>query len=141
MILTRQPQNGKNTIGILDFEGHQLATVELAWNDNKRGKSCIPPTIIMVDGKEKRVRPPYKVKPRTSAKFKKHFIICDTTPREYVLFHPANFSYQLRGCIAPGLGHKDIDKDGLIDVYSSKPAMNILLDKFPDGFEFDIIQS
>lgn len=142
MILTRQKQKpkGKQTLGILDFEGVQLATVELAWKDNKRGESCIPPTIKMVRGKEKRVLPAYKVKPRTSKKFKKHFIIEDTTPREFVLFHPANFSRQLRGCIAPGMGHKDIDRDGLMDVYSSKPAMNILLEKFPDGFEFDIIQ-
>lgn len=128
MILTREPQNGKQTLGILDFEGYQLHTMELAWNNNKRGKSCIP------SGK-------YKVKPRTSKKFGKHFIILDTSPREFVLFHAANYSRQLRGCIAVGMGKRDLDHDGLTDIYSSKKAMNILLEKFPNGFEVEIIQS
>lgn len=127
MILTREPQNGKQTLGMLDFEGYQLHTMELAWRNNERGKSCIPP------GK-------YHAKPRTSKKYGKHFIIENTTPREYVLFHPANYSRQLRGCIAVGMGKKDIDKDGLTDIYSSKKAISILLEKFPDGFDFEIIQ-
>lgn len=140
MEIIREPQNGKQTLGTLNFEGHSLKTIELAWNNNERGKSCIPPTIVMENGKEKRVLEPYKAVPRTSDKYKKHFIVLDTEPRKYILFHPANYSRQLRGCIAPGMGHSDIDKDGLKDVYSSKKAMNILLDKFPDGFTFDIIQ-
>lgn len=140
MEILRQPQNGKQTLGQLNFEGYSLVTVELAWNDNKRGKSCIPPTIKIVNGKEVRLLPPYSVVPRTSKKFKNHFIIENTTPRECVLFHPANFSRQLRGCVAPGMRHKDIDGDGLKDVVSSKKAMRILLDKFPKGFELDIIQ-
>jgi len=141
MILTREPQNGVQTLGKLDFEGHELSTIELAWKDNKRGESCIPPTIEIVNGKEKRLRKPYKAVPRTSSKYGNHFIILETTPREYVLWHPANYSRQLRGCIAPGLKHRDIDKDGLKDVVSSKKAMNLMLDKFPAGFEFDIIQT
>jgi len=140
MILTREPQNGKQTIGTLDFEGVQLKTMELKWNDNKRGASCIPPTIEIINGKEKRVLEPYNVVPRTSSKYSHHFIILGTEPRKYVLFHPANYSRQLRGCIAPGMKHRDIDGDGLTDVVSSKKAMNILLEKFPQGFEFDIIQ-
>lgn len=127
MKLTREPQDGKQTLGKLDFEGYELVTIELAWNDNKRGESCIPP------GK-------YKAIPRTSKKFGNHFIILDTSPREYVLFHPANYSRELRGCIAPGMSHKDIDKDGLKDVTESKKAMTILLEKFPKGFELEIVQ-
>lgn len=128
MELIRQPQTtDKQTIGLLYFEGYILHTIELGWNDNKIGKSCIPL------GK-------YKAVPRKSKKFGNHFIVLDTTPREYILFHAANYSRQLRGCIAVGLGHRDIDKDGLIDVVSSKSAMNILLEKFPDGFDFEIKQ-
>lgn len=127
MLLTREPQNGKQTIGTLDFEGYQLKTIELAWNDNKRGASCIP------TGK-------YKVVPRTSTKYGNHFIVLDTEPRKYILFHPANYSRQLRGCIAPGMKHRDIDKDGLMDVVSSRDAMNLLLEKFPQGFDLEIIQ-
>ena len=127
MILSREKQNGKQTLGTLDFEGYQLHTMELAWNNNERGVSCIP------TGK-------YHAKPRYSAKHKNHFIVENTTPREFVLFHSANYSRQLRGCIAPGMGKKDLDKDGLVDIYSSKKAMAILLEKFPNGFDFEIIQ-
>lgn len=127
MILYREPQNGKQTLGKLCFEGVELSTIELAWNDNKIGKSCIPA------GK-------YKAVPRTSVKYGKHFLITGTFPRTYVLFHAANYSRQLRGCIAVGMYHADIDKDGLKDVVSSRQAMKVLLNTFPDGFEFEIIQ-
>jgi len=126
MILYRTYQK-EQTIGKLCFEGYELSTIELKWNDNKIGKSCIP------EGK-------YKATPRTSAKYGKHFLINGTFPRTYVLFHAANYSRQLRGCIAVGMYHADIDKDGLTDVVSSKKAMSILLKTFPDGFEFEIVE-
>ena len=127
MILYRQKQNGIQTLGKLCFEGVELSTIELAWNDNKIGESCIPV------GK-------YKVIPRQSKKFGKCFLILGTEPRTWVLFHAANYSRQLRGCIAVGMYHADIDKDGLKDVASSKQAMKVLLDTFPNGFEFEIVQ-
>ena len=39
------------------------------------------------------------------------------------MFHPANYVYQLEGCIAPGLGLGDINGDGVIDVESSRAAL------------------
>ena len=121
---TYQP---KQTIGKLCFEGHELSTVELVWADNTTRKSCIP------EGT-------YKAVPRFSEKFGHHFHVIDVPGRDLILFHPANYSRQLLGCIAVGMAHKDIDKDGLIDVVESKKAMAILLEKFPYGFDFEICE-
>ena len=126
MILYRTYQK-KQTIGRLCFEGYELFTMELAWKENQRRKSCIPEGI-------------YTAIPRFSKKFGNHFHVQDVENRDYILFHKMNYHFQGMGCIGVGLAHKDINKDGLLDTVSSGKAMNILLDKFPDGFEFEIIE-
>jgi len=92
-----------------------LATLELPWKNNIVGKSCIPP------GK-------YTVKRRITNKRGKHLIVLGTSPRTLILFHPANYPSELQGCIAPGMSHQDIDKDGKLDVVSSRDAMALLID-------------
>ncbi len=116
------------TIGILTGPDTKLCTVELRWNNNIHGDSCIP------EGK-------YKVVPRTSPKHGDHFYITNVPGRDMCLFHSANYARELLGCVAPGLAHKDIDGDGLLDVVSSKLAMAQLLYRFPDGFDLNIIKA
>jgi hypothetical protein len=122
--LTRTYQ-GSNTLGQLDVwsnpneQGEQtivetLYTLELPWLDNKRGESCIPVGT-------------YKLKRHTSPKFGKCFWLQDVPNRSEILIHPANYTRQLRGCIAVGLDHADIDKDGELDTTSSRKAMQELL--------------
>jgi len=126
VILSRDKDQSKQTTGDLLLEnGRILKTVELKWNNNKRRESCIP------TGE-------YDVVPRTSQKYGKHFYITNVPGRDLCLFHAANYSRQLLGCIAPGLSHKDIDKDGLLDVVSSKLAMQELLTLYPNGFKLRI---
>jgi hypothetical protein len=73
-------------------------TIELPWQDNQRSVSCIP------EGK-------YELIARTSAKFKKHFILKDVDSRSLILIHPANNAKrELRGCIAPVLHLSGIGK-------------------------------
>ena len=127
MILYREPQNGFQTLGKLCFEGFELATMELAWKDNQTGISCIPAR-------------KYKAVPRYSKKYGNHFLVKNVPNRSYILFHSMNYFFQGRGCIGLGMYHADINKDGLKDTVRSKDAMEILLEKFPDGFEFEIIQ-
>lgn len=43
------------------------------------------------------------------------------------------------GCILVGLGHKDVNKDGYLDVVHSKDAMAQLLAACPDGFDLEIV--
>jgi len=130
MQIVREPEQSKETIGHLTcFEGEtsflKLATVELPWNNNQQGKSCIPVG-------------EYVVKKRTSPKHGQHFIIENVPNRSFCLIHSANYIRELLGCIAPGLSHADIDKDGLLDVASSKNAMIKLWVNMPDIFKLII---
>lgn len=119
LLLTRTYQ-GSNTLGQIDVisdHGDIVETyfsLELPWKDNKRRESCIPLGT-------------YKVKKHVSPKFGKCFWIQDVPNRSEILIHPANYRRQLLGCIAPGMNHADIDKDGELDVTSSRKAMSELL--------------
>lgn len=102
-----------------------LRTLELPDKDNKTNISCIPAG-------------DYWVKPRTSKKYGKHFHITDVEGRSYILIHSGNYYTQIRGCVLVGLGFKDINGDAVMDVTSSKPAMNKLLKAAPKGFQLTI---
>lgn len=123
--------NPDNTLGdltIRDSSGQvtlNLKTVELPWRDNERWISCIP------EGT-------YDVVPRYSKRHKHHFHILGVPDRSLILFHVANYVWELQGCIAPGLKHSDIDGDGVIDVKHSGQAMERLLRTAPDGFTLKI---
>jgi hypothetical protein len=118
-ILTRTFQD-TNTLGQLDVIGADggvidtFFTLELPWKNNERRVSCIP-------------KGSYKLKLHTSPKFGKCFWVNDVPNRDAILIHPANYTRQLLGCIAVGLDHKDIDKDGELDLTSSRKAMDFLL--------------
>lgn len=91
----------------------EFATVELPWLDNAVGKSCIP------EGKYKAVK---HVAPSKG----NSIWLRDVPGRSEILIHTANFVRELRGCIAPGYTHKDIDGDGIIDVSDSRKCMNYI---------------
>ena len=89
--------------------------------NNRNGISCIPP------GK-------YLVRPRSSAKYGKHFHIVgskdsnppysnipnsNTGPREWVLIHTAPNSGWLAGCIGPGT---EFNSDTTVHTYKDKYA-------------------
>lgn len=128
--LERLHKTEKQTLGILTlFKGgkevFRCHTLELPWKDNKRQISCIP------EGE-------YKVIPRESPKFKKHFHVLDVPGREYILIHPGNYYTQIRGCILPGDGLMDINNDEEQDVLNSRKTLNKLLELAPDGFKLCI---
>lgn len=119
------------TIGELIYELkgtiHKVFTCELPWIDNEPNISCIP------DGE-------YKVKRSYSRKFKKDlWQVLDVPNRSGIRIHIANFSYQLKGCIAPGNYIADIDKDGTLDVGDSGKALKSLDCNLPDEFNLKII--
>lgn len=125
MTLTRQQANASQTLGELvlrDQEGKVLfecVTVELPWLENARRISCIP------KGK-------YKVITRVSQKYSKHLHVLDVPNRDFILIHEANFVYQLKGCIGVGATFKDINRDGTLDITSSKVTKAKILE-FIDG--------
>ena len=132
-VLVRLQQNKKQTLGrLLIFDGlditYECCTLELADNNNKRNISCIP------TGE-------YNVKPRTSDKYGKHFIVNNVQNRDYILIHPANYYSQLRGCIAVGSDFFDINKDGECDITYSRRAVKEMLTVAPDGFNLIILNN
>ena len=95
-----------------------IITLELPWKENKSQVSCIP------EGE-------YEVSWEFSPSRKTHtYRVMNIVGRSGVLFHSANYTRQLKGCIAPCLSHADIDKDKIIDGLSSIVALNKLQDFF-----------
>lgn len=89
LFLTRQYfPDGTN--GRLLCAGKLVAlTIELPWQENKRGQSCIP------EGN-------YTLHRRCSRKFGWHMEVAGVEKRDMILIHPANNAMQeLKGCIAP----------------------------------------
>lgn len=128
LIITRLPDTDKaQTLGEFTIEGHEFKgkTMELEYNDNKKRISCIPPGA-------------YIVKKRKSDKYGNHFHVTDVPNRDFILIHPANYSRQLLGCIAPGESFVDLDKDGLKDVTNSRKTVDKLLEIMPDEFQLII---
>ena len=131
VVLNRLVDTGKETLGKLTIhdeikECFSCKTLELSWKENKTNVSCIP-------------RGEYLVNIRFSAKHGEHFIIEDVEGRDYILIHAANYHSQLRGCIAVGKTYADINKDGELDVTSSRDTMDSLLSVLPDSFYITII--
>jgi hypothetical protein len=130
-ILTRQKFQDKQTEGSIvlkdddDKKVFSCKTLELPWLDNAKNKSCIP------EGN-------YCVVFRDSAKYGSHFHVQDVPNRNYILIHPGNFHWQIKGCILIGDNLKDIDGDEYKDVTNSIKTMKQLLKLAPGGFELEI---
>lgn len=95
--------------------------LELPWLDNQRQISCIPEGL-------------YKVARRTSPRFGEHFHILDVPDRSFILIHHGNYTRDIQGCLLVGREHRDIDRDGIIDVTASVDTMNELREKLPGEF-------
>jgi hypothetical protein len=112
--LIRTCDDGTQTLGRLVAGTKEYKTLELAWKNNERGKSCIPVGT-------------YKVIEHTSPKFGKCYWLQGTEPRQEILIHKGNYHTDIRGCILVGMNFKDINGDGLVDVTESGKAVNELL--------------
>ena len=130
-VLKRTEQNKKQTLGELHiFKGYKeiftCKTLELTWKNNQTNVSCIPYGCHAIRStfspKENRVRHEIIVKNRSGIRF-------DT----------ANYFYQLKGCIALGNEHTDINNDGLRDVTNSKKTIEKFEKIAPDNFYIEII--
>lgn len=111
-----------NTQGKLIFE---CKTLELPDLKNQKQVSCIP-------------KGNYKITPRTSPKYGLHFLVNNVKNRDAILIHHGNYYTDILGCILVGSTHSDINKDGLLDVVSSKITLKKLLELAPNGFELTI---
>lgn len=129
--INRTSSTSKQTLGDFTLTNEHGAvvfrckTLELPWLDNQRQKSCIPAGA-------------YKVVPRTSAKFARHYHVLDVPNRTWILIHTGNYHTQILGCILVGASHADINGDGLPDVTFSRVTLNKILSIAPKGFTLNI---
>jgi len=131
-LLKRQKSTATQTIGEFSFYGESIRaiftckTIELEVDCNNVRDDAIPPGM-------------YVVVKRWSQKYGWHFHIIDVPGRSLILFHNANYSRELLGCVGVGASHKDIDGDGKIDVTSSRSTLKRMNKVLPDRFTLKII--
>ncbi len=112
---------------VIDERGNVVftfCTLELPYKNNQRQISSIDL------GK-------YRVRKRFSEKYGNHFELICVKNRDKILIHIANFVRELKGCIAVGSAHKDIDNDGTKDLKNSGKTLNKLNAIMP--YEFELI--
>lgn len=112
---------------VIDERGNVVftfCTLELPYKNNQRQISSIDL------GK-------YRVRKRFSEKYGNHFELISVKNRDKILIHVANFVRELKGCIAVGSAHKDIDNDGTKDLINSRKTLNKLNAIMP--YEFELI--
>ncbi len=113
------PEVTQGLLTFLDDKGVMLAnamTIELPDKNNQTGISCIPAGEYDV----------CVTTPTDKIKYV-HFWILNVLNRSGIKIHIANYVSQLRGCVAVGKAHADINNDGIIDVTQSTYALNELL--------------
>lgn len=120
LVLTRLSDNGHQTLGSMTLFSNtedtlSVATLEPSWKQNACDISCIPP------GR-------YKIIPRETDHYGKHFEILSVPGRDKVLIHIGNYRKDTTGCILVGTRYaKDMNADGEKDLFDSKTALGWLL--------------
>lgn len=119
LVLQRFSEENGQTLGLLNVLDNnnvsicELKTLELPWQDNALGKSCIPCGS-------------YAVTKRWSIRYGYHFWIQDVKNRSMILIHSGNFLRQTRGCILVGVYLAYMDNNEGLDVAQSRNALEIL---------------
>lgn len=111
---------GAGTLGMLNVQGRHFATLELPWRGNKTYVSCIPEGVYTLRKRQSGV-----VTRSTGGEYSIGWEVADVTGRSHIMIHPANWTHELEGCIAPGVAH-GWDEDGP-RVYSSRDAFRELM--------------
>jgi len=120
-IITRFRKNQNGVYGVFENEMRPGAyepfavTRELAWLDNIRSISCIPPG-------------EYIAKRYSSNKYKNTFEIQNVPGRTYILIHIGNFKSDSKGCILVGEYFDEIDNVAGADVGASGKAFKQFLE-------------
>lgn len=101
------------TQGRLLVHGAVYQTMELGWKKNAAEKSCIPEGL-------------YPMTRRWTEERGDHWLIENVPDRSLILIHPANWWFELRGCIAPGIGQTWDPKNGCPMVTKSRAALALI---------------
>lgn len=133
---TKQPDHNC-TLGLLFLGDLSLVTIERPWipssicRGGTKGVSCVPA------GSYKLVRHNTDAHPMTWALVNEDLDVVhfpgdsdSSAARTAVLIHPANWPFELRGCIAPGTRTAIDPKHGYM-VCDSRKAMKLIQDRMP----------
>lgn len=113
-------------LGTLTIGDYICFTGERIWLDNKPNVSCIP------EGT-------YKVTKRYSPKYKNHLELHNVPKRSMILIHTMNWpNKESKGCIGVGTELRDIDSDGILELYQSRVALNKILNIIGDEPDIEI---
>ncbi len=132
----KQP-DARCTLGLLFLGDLSLVTIERPWipspnsKGGTKGISCVPV------GTYRLVKHDTEAHPRTWALVNEELDVVhlpddsrNHLARSAVLIHPGNYSWDLRGCIAPGT-RTAIDAKGNYMVCDSRKAMKLLQQRMP----------
>lgn len=139
--ITRQSDDGKQTLGTWAQEGFICDTLELPWKDNQHDISCIPKTepdkpylvtwtrsarlstksllkwLLLNPGKKETDCP-------DGVKNIYTYEVMDVPNRPGIRIHSASFFHDLLGCISQGKNTPDMDGDGEEDLTNSRNTIN-----------------
>lgn len=104
--LTRQNDNGIETLGDLVYNDFKCKTLELSWKENQSNISCIPLGT-------------YECKYTFSLKLGWTYEVLNVHNRSGIRIHKGNYFFNVTGCILLGSGYSDINSDKQTDVINS----------------------
>ena len=120
--LTRESDNGIETLGKLEVDNFSCFTLEKPDKQNKINISCIP-------------KGSYKCIWAYFVGLKQyHYYLKDVRGRGGIFIHQGNFVKNTQGCILVGNKKEDVNKDGQIDVLNSVATLTAfekLMDRKP----------
>lgn len=141
LTLRRDLDDGTCTMGTLTLEGFTCQTIERPWIGGALGgvpgRSCVPAGTYSLE-KHNSEAHAFTWALVNESLGVSHYPVAGI-PRAACLIHPANFAYELRGCIAPGLT-RFRNATGW-QVVSSRSAFGQLKDLLPweDGHSLEIV--
>jgi hypothetical protein len=109
VMLIRTSDDGKQTLGALTIVGTDFGckTIERPFIKNMNNISSIPKGVYLCK---------WTKSPRLG---RNTYEVMNVPGRAGIRIHPANYAYELHGCIALGSAYKDLNLDGLNDVIHS----------------------
>ena len=116
------------TVVLFDNEPlFRCVTLELPWQFNKRSISCIPEGVYTVVKEGPTEKRPYV-----------YFRVLGVPGRSGILWHPGNYTRQIKGCQLHGATLKYLDGDDIIDVTDTVKTLEKLANILPDTFTLTI---
>lgn len=139
LTLSRDYRGADCSMGVLKVGDHEFQTIERPWLPQKnapcgtKGVSCIPPGVYQLFRHDTEAHPHTFALVNPSLwvyHFDEDVPISQTgLARTCVLIHAANYSSELRGCIAPGMARSTDGARRMVT--SSRMAMNEIQSLLP----------